>query len=51
MVTKKRVLSDQTNSQEPKKQKHPEALQELYRFNPEFNGKQRSTMSPAPATY
>ncbi|CAB4417282.1 unnamed protein product [Rhizophagus irregularis] len=36
----KRVLSDQTNLQESKKIKHPEALQELYRLQPSFNGKQ-----------
>ncbi|PKY62834.1 hypothetical protein RhiirA4_490084, partial [Rhizophagus irregularis] len=40
MVRKKRVLSDQTNLQESKKIKHPEALQELYRLQPSFNGKQ-----------
>ncbi|PKC62132.1 hypothetical protein RhiirA1_465563 [Rhizophagus irregularis] len=35
----KRVLSDCTNSQVLKKNKHPEALQELYNLRPEFNGK------------
>ncbi|PKB95701.1 hypothetical protein RhiirA5_436214 [Rhizophagus irregularis] len=35
----KRVLSDYTNSQTLKKIKQPEALQELYRLRPEFNGK------------
>ncbi|PKK55861.1 hypothetical protein RhiirC2_801314, partial [Rhizophagus irregularis] len=35
----KRVLSDYTNSQTLKKIKQPEALQELYRLKPEFNGK------------
>ena len=33
------MLSDHTNSQISKKIKHPEALQELYRLRPEFNGK------------
>ncbi|CAB4434938.1 unnamed protein product [Rhizophagus irregularis] len=35
----KRVLSDCTNSQVLKKNKHSEALQELYNLRPEFNGK------------
>ncbi|UZO25795.1 uncharacterized protein OCT59_018054 [Rhizophagus irregularis] len=35
----KRVLNDYTNIQISKKTKFPEALQELYRLRPEFNGK------------
>ncbi|CAB4412888.1 unnamed protein product [Rhizophagus irregularis] len=35
----KRVLNDHTNVQISKKLKYPEALQELYRLQPEFNGK------------
>ncbi|POG80139.1 hypothetical protein GLOIN_2v1803661 [Rhizophagus irregularis DAOM 181602=DAOM 197198] len=38
-VTMKRVLNDYTNIQISKKTKFPEALQELYRLRPEFNGK------------
>ena len=41
-MLQKRVLNEQTNlqEQESKKIKYPEALQELYRLLPEFNGKQ-----------
>ncbi|UZO08709.1 uncharacterized protein OCT59_028962 [Rhizophagus irregularis] len=35
----KHVLNDHTNVQISKKLKYPEALQELYRLQPEFNGK------------
>ncbi|RGB21721.1 hypothetical protein C1646_777426 [Rhizophagus diaphanus] len=38
MVRKKRVLSDQTNLQESKKVKYPEALQELHRSKCEKSG-------------
>ncbi|RHZ44017.1 hypothetical protein Glove_772g1 [Diversispora epigaea] len=41
----KRILSDKTNSQVLKKTRQPEALQELYHLQPEFNNKQKRILS------